>query len=76
MPQSWNQAYEVFDGWVIDFMGPFPSSQGNKYILVAVDYVSKLMEAQAFPSCDARVVVKFLKKLFSQFGTPRVIISD
>ena len=76
MPQTWNQACEVFDVWGIDFMGPFPSSQGNKFILVAVDYVSKWVEAQAFPSCDARVVVKFLKKLFSRFGTPRVIISD
>ena len=76
MPQTWNQACEVFDVWGIDFMGPFPSSQGNKFILVAVDYVSKWVEAQAFPSCDARVVVKFLKNLFSRFGTPRVIISD
>ena len=32
---------EVFDVWGIDFMGPFPSSIGNKYILVSVDYVSK-----------------------------------
>ena len=32
---------EVFDIWGIDFMGPFPSSFGNLYILLAVDYVSK-----------------------------------
>ncbi|KAK4269610.1 hypothetical protein QN277_022745 [Acacia crassicarpa] len=32
---------EVFDVWGIDFMGPFPLSRGNQYILVAVDYVSK-----------------------------------
>ena len=32
---------EVFDVWGIDFMGPFPPSFGNLYILVAVDYVSK-----------------------------------
>nr|GEX54788.1 reverse transcriptase domain-containing protein [Tanacetum cinerariifolium] len=57
-------------------MGPFPSSKGNKYILVAVDYLSKWVEAEALPTNDARVVVKFLKTLFSQFGTPKVIISD
>nr|GEW21422.1 DNA-directed DNA polymerase [Tanacetum cinerariifolium] len=44
----------------IDFMGPFPSSKGNKYILVAVDYLSKWVEAKALPTNDARVVVKFL----------------
>nr|GEX85084.1 reverse transcriptase domain-containing protein [Tanacetum cinerariifolium] len=60
----------------IDFMGPFPSSRGNRYILVAVDYLSKWVEAKALPTNDARVVVKFLKSLFTQFGTPRAIISD
>ncbi|GKC56615.1 reverse transcriptase domain-containing protein, partial [Tanacetum coccineum] len=56
--------------------GPFPSSRGNKYILVAVDYLSKWVEAKALPTNDARVVVKFLKSLFARFGTPRAIISD
>nr|GEZ17199.1 reverse transcriptase domain-containing protein [Tanacetum cinerariifolium] len=60
----------------IDFMGPFPSSRRNKYILVAVDYLSKWVEAKALPTNDARVVVKFLKSLFARFGTPRAIISD
>nr|GFA45319.1 reverse transcriptase domain-containing protein [Tanacetum cinerariifolium] len=60
----------------IDFMGPFPSSKGNKYILVTVDYLSKWVEARALPTNDARVVVKFLKSLFSRFGTPKAIISD
>ncbi|GJU24860.1 reverse transcriptase domain-containing protein [Tanacetum coccineum] len=59
-----------------NFMGPFPLSRGNKYILVAVDYLSKWVEAKALPTNDARVVVKFLKSLFSRFGTPRAIISD
>ncbi|GJS41971.1 reverse transcriptase domain-containing protein [Tanacetum coccineum] len=60
----------------IDFMGQFPSSRGNKYMLVAVDYLSKWVEAKALPTNDARVVVKFLKSLFARFGTPRAIISD
>ncbi|KAL5543818.1 hypothetical protein UlMin_007602 [Ulmus minor] len=58
-------------------MGPFPSSFGNQYILVAVDYVSKWVEAGAFPTNDAKVVTRFLKKnIFTRFGTPRAIISD
>ncbi|GJV85301.1 reverse transcriptase domain-containing protein [Tanacetum coccineum] len=70
------QVCEIFDVWGIDFMGPFPSSRGNKYILVAVDYLSKWVEVKALPTNDARVVVKFLKSLFARFGTPRAIISD
>nr|GEY12787.1 reverse transcriptase domain-containing protein [Tanacetum cinerariifolium] len=66
---------EIFDVWGIDFMRPFPSSKGNKYILVAIDYLSKWVEAKALPTNDARVVVKFLKSIFARFGTPRAIIS-
>nr|GFA77074.1 reverse transcriptase domain-containing protein [Tanacetum cinerariifolium] len=55
---------------------PFSSSKGNKYILVAFDYLSKWVEAKALPTNDARVVVKFLKSLFSRFGTPKALISD
>ncbi|GJZ07680.1 reverse transcriptase domain-containing protein [Tanacetum coccineum] len=67
---------EIFDVWGIDFMGPFPSSRGNKYILAAVNYLSKWVEAKALPTNDARVVCKILKSLFARFWTPRAIISD
>ncbi|GAA0185534.1 hypothetical protein LIER_32822 [Lithospermum erythrorhizon] len=68
---------ELFDIWSIDFMGPFPSSFFNKYILVCVDYVSKWVEATASQTNDAKVVISFLKKnVFARFGTPRAIISD
>ncbi|GJU69132.1 reverse transcriptase domain-containing protein [Tanacetum coccineum] len=76
MPQNSIQVCEIFDVWGIDFMGSFPSSRGNKYILVAVDYLSKWVEAKALPTNDARVVCKFLKSLFARFGAPRAIISD
>nr|GFC18382.1 reverse transcriptase domain-containing protein [Tanacetum cinerariifolium] len=76
MPHNFIQICEIFDVWGIEFMGPFPSSKGNKYILVAVDYLSKWVEAKALLTNDARVVVKFLKSLFSRFGTPKAIISN
>ncbi|GKC39042.1 reverse transcriptase domain-containing protein [Tanacetum coccineum] len=76
MPQNSIQVCEIFDVWGIDFMGPFSSSRGNKYILVAIDYLSKWVKAKALPTNDARVVCKFLKSLFTRFSTPRAIISD
>ncbi|GKE80942.1 reverse transcriptase domain-containing protein [Tanacetum coccineum] len=65
---------EVFDTWGIDFMGPFPSSRNKKYILVAVDYVSKWVKVEPLPTNDARAVVEFLQKLFSRFGVPKALI--
>ncbi|KAK9034964.1 hypothetical protein V6N11_077015 [Hibiscus sabdariffa] len=68
---------ELFDVWGIDFMGPFPSSHGDLYILLAVDYVSKWVEAIATPKNDAKTVMKFLhKNIFTRFGVPRALISD
>nr|GEZ41022.1 reverse transcriptase domain-containing protein [Tanacetum cinerariifolium] len=62
MPQNNIQFCEIFDIWGIDFIGPFPSFKGNKYILVAVDYLSKWIEAKALPTNDARftrVMIKY-----------------
>ncbi|XP_070010145.1 uncharacterized protein [Nicotiana sylvestris] len=77
MPMNPIQEVEVFDVWGIDFMGPFVSSFGNKYVLFDVDYVSKWVEAATLPANDARVVIGFVKKnIFTRFGIPRAIISD
>ncbi len=68
---------ELLDVWGIGFMGPFPFSCRNKYILVGVDYVPKWVEAITTLTKDARVVTRFLKKnIFTRFGTSRLIISD
>ncbi|XP_075089925.1 uncharacterized protein LOC142171466 [Nicotiana tabacum] len=67
MPMNPIQEVEVFDVWGIDFMGPF----------VAVDYVSKGVEAATLPTNDAKGVIGFLRtNIFTRFGTPRAIISD
>ncbi|GJV26141.1 reverse transcriptase domain-containing protein [Tanacetum coccineum] len=76
MPQNNIQVCDVFDMRGLDFIEPFPNSKGNKYILVAVDYVSKWVEAQALPTNDARVVIKFLRRLFARFGVPKALIND
>ncbi|KAM1903840.1 hypothetical protein ACFX13_041302 [Malus domestica] len=77
MPQSPIFNVEIFDVWGIDFMGPFPSSHGFVYILLAVDYVSKWVEARATRTNDSKVVADFVKtNIFARFGMPRVLISD
>ena len=61
MPQHGIWVVELFDVWGIDFMGPFPSSHGNQYILVVVEYVSKWVEAIAAPTNQGSMVLKFLQ---------------
>ncbi|KAK6130985.1 hypothetical protein DH2020_035270 [Rehmannia glutinosa] len=58
-------------------MGPFPSSSGYQYILLAVEYISRWVEAIPAQTNDARVVLKFLKKnIFTRFGTSTALIGD
>nr|XP_009792104.1 PREDICTED: uncharacterized protein LOC104239225 [Nicotiana sylvestris] len=77
MPMHFVMDIEIFDMWGIYFIGPFVSSCGMKYILVAVDYVSKWVETIALPNNEVRSVTTFLKKnIFTRFGTPRAILSD
>ncbi|KAH9670818.1 hypothetical protein KPL70_017120 [Citrus sinensis] len=77
MPLNPILVVEIFDVWGIDFMGPFPPSFGHQYILVAVDYVSKWVEAISCRTNDHKVVIGFLKSnIVSRFGFPQAIISD
>lgn len=60
----------------LDLMGPFPTSADQHYILLVMDYFSKLVEEIPTSKNDATTVCRFLKKfIFSRFGTPRALIS-
>ena len=77
MPLQGILVVQIFNVWGIDFMGHFPSSFGNIYILLAVDYVSKWVEATACPRNDAITMVGFIQRnILSRFRAPRTIISD
>ena len=77
MPLHGILVVELFDVSGIDFMGHFPFSFGNLYILLAVDYVSKWVEAAACTKNDANTVLGFLQRnILSRFGTTRTITSD
>ena len=68
---------EIFDLWGIDFMGPFSPSNDKEYILVAVDYVSKWVEAIPTRTNTHREVLRFVtRNIFSRYGCSRAIISD
>ena len=77
MPLQGILVVQIFDVWGIDFMGPFPSSFVNLYILLVVDYISKWVEAIVCPINDAIIMVGFIQRnILSRFGAHRTIISD
>ena len=77
MPLITNLQIELFDVWGIDFMGPFPKSGNCEYILVAVDYVSKWVEAMPCRTADHKSSKRMFEDIiFPRFGVPRIVISD
>ncbi|KAK1648998.1 hypothetical protein QYE76_066803 [Lolium multiflorum] len=77
MPMNYTLVIEPFDCWGFDFMGPFPSSESNTHILVAVDYVTKWVEAIPTKSADGETSIKMLVDvIFPRFGVPRYIMTD
>ena len=77
MPLQGIMVVHIFYVWGIDFMGLFPPSFENLYILLAVDYVSKWVESIACSRNDANTVVWFIQRIIlTRFGAPRTIISD
>ena len=77
MPLHYNLQIEIFDIWGIDFMGAFPKSHNSEYILVAINYVSKWVEALSCRAADAKHAQRmFHEVIFPLFGTPKMVISD
>ena len=68
----------AFDRIGIDFAGPFPqTTKMNKYVIVAIDYLTKWVEAWATIDNTAATTAKFLfQDIISRHGTPRIIQSD
>ncbi|XP_073305778.1 uncharacterized protein [Primulina huaijiensis] len=67
-----------FDQWGMDIVGPFPIARAQKkFLLVAVDYFSKWVEAEPLSKITKEEVMKFLwKSIVCRFGIPRRLISD
>jgi hypothetical protein len=77
MPLKAQVVAEPFERWALDFIGPFNHKLNQKaYILVATNYMTKWVEAEALPNAIEEVVIKFLFKLFVRYGLPREVITD
>ena len=61
----------------VDAVGPFqPDSDGNKYLLVAVDYFSRYVEAEPVKALGGKVLVNFFSKFSARYGFPRELVMD
>jgi hypothetical protein len=77
MPLTLNLRIDIFDVWGIDFMVPFPNSEGCEYILVAVDYLSRWVEALPCQAAKAMHLKRmFHEVIFLRYRVPRIVISD
>jgi hypothetical protein len=76
MPLINNLQIELFDVWGIDYMEPFPPSKKYEYIMVAVDYVSKWVEALPCKNADNINSKRMFEEIiFPRFGVLRIVIS-
>jgi hypothetical protein len=78
MPLQPQVLVEHFEKWALDFVGPVdPPTQGKRYILVCIDYVTKWVEAKALARATEQSVVNFLfEDIFTRFGVPKEIVTS
>jgi len=71
---------EAFMKWGLDFMGPIKLIRRytwNKYILVAIDYATKWVEARALRINIVAITIKFLYEcILTKFGCPLTIVTN
>ena len=67
-----------FAWWGIDLLGPFPKADGQlKYLVVAIDYSTKWIEAEPLAKITAKNILHFFKRnILARFGVPALVISD
>src|SRR6266542_1620548 len=69
---------EIFERWGVDIVGPLPiTREGNRYIVVTMDYFSRWPEARLLKVANADTVATFLyEEIICRFGVPRILQSD
>ena len=70
----------TFEIWAIDFIGPFPipaKRTSARYIITAIEYVTKWAEAEPVDTCSSEIAAKFIyENIITRFGCPLTLISD
>ncbi|GKB24034.1 reverse transcriptase domain-containing protein, partial [Tanacetum coccineum] len=66
------------DAWGLDILGQLPKGPGRlEFIIVAIDYFTKWMEAKPLAKTTGKEVKKFVwENIVCGFGLPRVIVTD
>ena len=79
MPISVNPSL-TFEIWAIDFIGPFPipaKRTGARYIITAVEYVTKWAEAEPVDTCSSEIATKFIyENIINRFICPLTLVND
>jgi hypothetical protein len=78
IPQSYQIPTQPFESINIDICGPIQRSKsGNRYIVVAVDRMTRYMIAKAIPDMKAKTIINFIQEnIVLKYNTPSSIITD
>src|SRR6266542_6187246 len=69
---------DIFERWGVDIVGSLLiTREGNRYIVVAIDYFSRWLEVRSLKVANANILATFLyKEIICRFGIPRILQSD
>ncbi|GJX05551.1 reverse transcriptase domain-containing protein [Tanacetum coccineum] len=67
-----------FYQWGMDILGPLtPARGGAKFVVVAIDYFTKWVEAKPLVKITGKEIIRFvMDNIICRYGLPRIIVTD